>query len=299
MQPDQVRGLAEPRSRRLAEQTQGAARARPQMPNRLEPLQEGARDSSARPGCYFGYARPPGGRMRPTDLRRGSRGRALARASRLRAPPPPWRPHVLPSAGGQRSQRPGPLRQGGRGPRRQGKDRRRSATSARAGRSRPRPDAGDMSMSMETTMVFPDRLAQQVDGPYGRFAMIATPAGAYVLTDQGPKDLPNPMRDELLRQVHAHRVLPGAEGGRSRSSSSPWAARRRSARSRPAPWTSPTATSRCAGSWIPRPAASSARRTTRSRRPARPVHVVSDFSDFKTVRRHSPSPTRSHVKTEG
>jgi hypothetical protein len=62
-------------------------------------------------------------------------------------------------------------------------------------------DTGEMSMSMETTMVFPDRLAQQVDGPYGRFTMIATPAGAYILSDQGPKDLPNPMRDELLRQL--------------------------------------------------------------------------------------------------
>jgi len=62
-------------------------------------------------------------------------------------------------------------------------------------------ESGEMTMSMETTMVFPDKLAQQVDGPYGRFVMIATPASAYVLTDQGPKDLPNPVRDELLRQL--------------------------------------------------------------------------------------------------
>jgi hypothetical protein len=61
--------------------------------------------------------------------------------------------------------------------------------------------SGDMNMSMETTMVFPDRLAQQVDGPFGRFLMIATPASAYVLTDDGARDLPNPIRDELLRQI--------------------------------------------------------------------------------------------------
>lgn len=61
--------------------------------------------------------------------------------------------------------------------------------------------SGDMTMSMETTMVFPDRLAQQIDGPFGRFVMVATPASAYVLTDEGPRDLPNPMRDELLRQI--------------------------------------------------------------------------------------------------
>lgn len=64
-----------------------------------------------------------------------------------------------------------------------------------------RAASGEMNMAMETTMVFPDRLAQQVDGPFGRFTMIATPAGAYVLTAEGPRDLPEPMRDELLRQV--------------------------------------------------------------------------------------------------
>jgi hypothetical protein len=62
-------------------------------------------------------------------------------------------------------------------------------------------ESGDMTMSMETTMVFPDKLAQQVDGPYGRFVMIAIPSSAYILTNEGPKDLPPAMRDELLRQV--------------------------------------------------------------------------------------------------
>jgi hypothetical protein len=61
--------------------------------------------------------------------------------------------------------------------------------------------SGEMNMSIETTMVFPDRLAQQVDGPFGRFLMIATPSSAYVLTDDGARDLPNPIRDELLRQI--------------------------------------------------------------------------------------------------
>jgi hypothetical protein len=60
---------------------------------------------------------------------------------------------------------------------------------------------GDMTMEMETTMVFPDRLAQQVDAPFGRFAMVATPSGAFIQGDQGVQDLPAPMRDELIRQV--------------------------------------------------------------------------------------------------
>jgi len=61
--------------------------------------------------------------------------------------------------------------------------------------------SGEMNMSMETTMAFPDRLAQQVDGPFGRFLMIATPSSAFVVTDDGSRDLPNPIRDELLRQI--------------------------------------------------------------------------------------------------
>ena len=61
--------------------------------------------------------------------------------------------------------------------------------------------AGEMTLSMETTMVFPDRLVQQMDGPFGRFAMITTPESSYVLTSEGSQDLPTGMRDELLRQI--------------------------------------------------------------------------------------------------
>ena len=62
-------------------------------------------------------------------------------------------------------------------------------------------ESGEMTLSMETTMVFPDRLLQQIDGPFGRFAMITTPESSYVLTSEGPRDLPAGMRDELLRQI--------------------------------------------------------------------------------------------------
>lgn len=61
--------------------------------------------------------------------------------------------------------------------------------------------SGDMTMDMVTTIVFPDRLSQQVDAPFGRFAMVVTPSGAFILGDQGVQDLPTTMRDELLRQV--------------------------------------------------------------------------------------------------
>jgi hypothetical protein len=61
--------------------------------------------------------------------------------------------------------------------------------------------SGEMTLSLETTMVFPDRLLQQMDGPFGRFAMVTTPESSYVLTQEGPRDLPGPMREELLRQI--------------------------------------------------------------------------------------------------
>jgi hypothetical protein len=64
-----------------------------------------------------------------------------------------------------------------------------------------RTSGGDMTMDMLTTLVFPDRLSQQLDAPFGRFAMVATPSTAFIVGDQGVQDLPPATRDELLRQV--------------------------------------------------------------------------------------------------
>jgi hypothetical protein len=61
--------------------------------------------------------------------------------------------------------------------------------------------SGEMTVEMVTTIAFPDRLSQQVDAPFGRFAMVATPSAAFVVGEQGAQDLPTTMRDELLRQV--------------------------------------------------------------------------------------------------
>lgn len=60
---------------------------------------------------------------------------------------------------------------------------------------------GDMTMEIRTDMILPDRLAQQVDAPFGRLVMVATPSGAFVVGPNGSQDLPETMRDELLRQV--------------------------------------------------------------------------------------------------
>jgi hypothetical protein len=60
---------------------------------------------------------------------------------------------------------------------------------------------GDMSMEVQTAMIFPDRISQQVDAPFGRVAMVATPGEAFLAGPSGNQDLPAPMRDEMVRQV--------------------------------------------------------------------------------------------------
>jgi hypothetical protein len=62
------------------------------------------------------------------------------------------------------------------------------------------PD-GDMAMEVQTAMIFPDRISQQLDAPFGRMAMVATPAGAFIVGPNAVQDLPPDMRDELLKQV--------------------------------------------------------------------------------------------------
>jgi hypothetical protein len=60
---------------------------------------------------------------------------------------------------------------------------------------------GEMTMDIQTAMIFPDHLSQQIDAPFGRVAMVATPAGAFLVGATGSQDLPPAMRDELLKQV--------------------------------------------------------------------------------------------------
>ena len=60
---------------------------------------------------------------------------------------------------------------------------------------------GDMSMEVQTAMIFPDRVSQQLDATFGRMAMVATPAGAFIVGPNAVQDLPPDMRDELLKQV--------------------------------------------------------------------------------------------------
>jgi hypothetical protein len=72
---------------------------------------------------------------------------------------------------------------------------------------------GDMTMEIQTAMVFPDRLSQQVDAPFGRLAMVATPTAAFVVGPDGSQDLPESFRDELLRQVQRVPLLLAGKSG--------------------------------------------------------------------------------------
>ena len=58
-----------------------------------------------------------------------------------------------------------------------------------------------MTMEVQTSMIFPDRIAQQLDAPFGRMAMVATPTGAFIVGPNAVQDLPPGMKDELLKQV--------------------------------------------------------------------------------------------------
>ncbi len=60
---------------------------------------------------------------------------------------------------------------------------------------------GDATMEVQSAMVFPDHLFQQIDSPYGRIAMVVTPTEAFLFGPNGSQDLPPVVRGELLKQI--------------------------------------------------------------------------------------------------
>lgn len=156
---------------------------------------------------------------------------------------------------------------------------------------------GDLQMEMETTMVFPDRLAQQVDGPFGRFAMVATPAGAWLSGSEGAKDLPPAMRDEFLHQIQrtAFFLAQKADdpkfsvrlGGEEELGA---------ARARILDLSYGDVSVR----WFVDPASSRILRAAHDSKDqdGKPIHVVSDFTDFRDVEGFS-LPFKLEVVTDG
>jgi hypothetical protein len=60
---------------------------------------------------------------------------------------------------------------------------------------------GDATMEVQSSMIFPDRLLQEIDSPFGRVAMVVTPSNAFLSGPAGAQDLPPLAADELRRQI--------------------------------------------------------------------------------------------------
>jgi hypothetical protein len=59
---------------------------------------------------------------------------------------------------------------------------------------------GELTMEVQSAMVFPAYLAQQIESPFGRVAMVATPTGAFLVGPNGSQDLPPQMAEEFKKQ---------------------------------------------------------------------------------------------------
>ncbi len=60
---------------------------------------------------------------------------------------------------------------------------------------------GDTTMGVESAIIFPAYLMQQIDSPFGRVGMVVTPAGAFLAGPRGSQDLPPEIADELRKQM--------------------------------------------------------------------------------------------------
>lgn len=69
---------------------------------------------------------------------------------------------------------------------------------------------GDLSMSLKTTIVFPDRIHAEVQGPMGSFTMVATPQAAFVSAPgHGVQNLPEARKDDALEQIKRDLIYVG------------------------------------------------------------------------------------------
>ena len=69
------------------------------------------------------------------------------------------------------------------------------------GRLTAKTPEGDTTMEVQSSMIFPDYLLQEVDSPFGRVGMVVTPGSAFLASAQGTQDLPPPAAAELRRQI--------------------------------------------------------------------------------------------------
>ncbi len=69
------------------------------------------------------------------------------------------------------------------------------------GRLTAKTPEGDATMEVQSSMIFPDYLIQEVDSPFGRVGMVVTPSSAFLVSNQGTQDLPPVAAAELRKQV--------------------------------------------------------------------------------------------------
>ena len=69
------------------------------------------------------------------------------------------------------------------------------------GRLTAKTPEGDATMEVQSSMIFPDYLIQEVDSPFGRIGMVVTPTAAFLASGQGTQDLPPAAAAELRKQV--------------------------------------------------------------------------------------------------
>ena len=170
-----------------------------------------SRRGSARRACYFDISsRARRNHERPH--RSPSPGRP--RPGRARAAPPPRRRPLrrLRRAGRRAREEARALARSARRARPSSRSSWRASAAPRRSRTvhdvqtrglvTAKTPEGDMSMEVQTSMIFPDRIAQQLDAPFGRMAMVATPDGRlHRRARTRSRTFRRGCSDELLKQV--------------------------------------------------------------------------------------------------
>jgi len=61
---------------------------------------------------------------------------------------------------------------------------------------------GDLPLTMQSTIVFPDHLSANLQGPMGNVTMVATPQTGFMsMAGMGTRDMPSAQKSEMLTQV--------------------------------------------------------------------------------------------------
>ena len=69
---------------------------------------------------------------------------------------------------------------------------------------------GDLPMTMKGTIVYPDHLSAQIEGPMGNITMVATPQAAFMAAaGMGSRDMPSTQKTEMLTQIKRDLIYVG------------------------------------------------------------------------------------------